>query len=170
VQTSARIRALQSRLFAKQSFVCGGHGARWPSHAEFTVPAGITIYFYVPDGVGLGNDIGQRVDRVVLGEAPPPATATFTAGQRCWNYHLFSSRAGGYLNLGMSTDANDHYITTPDKDVGIGLEEIVGLIVGKCPAADIHWSACRSIESGTDTFGWSKPKYRGALAKLAAAK
>ena len=34
------------------------------------------------------------------------------------------------------------------------------------PNAEIHWSACRSHESGTAVFGWSKPKYSAALGKL----
>lgn len=161
------IDALKARLFVRKSFVCGGHGARWPTHAEFTVPSGITIYFYVSDTESLQNSVGKEVDRILVGGVPPAFTQKVEAGQRCWNYHLFSSRAGGYLNLGMSSKANSHYITTDDKKDGIGLEDIVKLVVGNTPNADIHWSACRAIESGTDVFDWSKPDHSKVLAAIA---
>ena len=51
---------------------------------------------------------------------------------------------------------------TIDRDDG----QIVERIVAKSPFAEIYWSACRSLESGTATFGWSKPKYSNTLKSL----
>ncbi len=46
--------------------VCGGHGAVRPSYgADFTIPKGVTLYFYVPHGASLPNRIGQLVDQFV---------------------------------------------------------------------------------------------------------
>lgn len=164
----ASVSELKAQLFKPQVFVCGGHGARWPKvHRHFTVPKGVRIFFYVHDKIALPNDVGQKVDQVLTGGTPPKAKSIYKAGDRCWNYHLFSSRAGGYLNLAMSSKADSSYITTEDKDVGIALEEIIKTITKTTPFADIHWSACRSVESKDDKFGWSKPKYAGALAKIA---
>ena len=66
----------------------------------------------------------------------------------------------------MSSGADARYITTTDKDNGIHLSQIVERIVAKSPFAEIYWSACRSLESGTATFGWSKPKYSNTLKSL----
>jgi hypothetical protein len=123
---SGSVSALKAKLFGVTKYVCGGHGARWPADATFTVPS----------------------------------------GSPCWNYRLFSAKAGGYLNLAMSSGADARYITTTDKDNGIHLSEIVERIVAKSPFAEIYWSACRSLESGTATFGWSKPKYSNTLKSL----
>lgn len=164
---SGSIAALRASLFGVVDYVCGGHGARWPTDGTFTVPAGVTILFYVPDGDSLPNTTGQKVDQVLTGGTAPTPTETVTAGSPCRNYRLFSSKAGGYLNLAMSSTANDRYITTTDKDVGIHLEDIVKRVIAKSPNARIHWSACRSLESGTDVFSWDKPTYSGALGVLA---
>ena len=163
---SGSIAALKAKLFGVTKYVCGGHGARWPADAKFTVPNGITIFFFIADGASLPNNIGQQVDQVLTGGAGPTPTETITGGSPCWNYRLFSSKAGGYLNLAMSSGANPRYITTTDKDNGIQLSQIVQDIIAKSPAAEIYWSACRSLESGTDTFGWSKPEYSAALTGL----
>ena len=66
----------------------------------------------------------------------------------------------------MSSKADPRYITTTDKDNGIQLSTILEDIIAKSPTAEIYWSACRSLESGTQTFGWSKPKYNAALKSL----
>jgi hypothetical protein len=163
------VAEIRAQLFKRQSFVCGGHGSRWARHSHhFTVPVGITIYFYCHDKKPLPNSIGQQVDAILAGNPAPDAVSKYTSGQRCWDYRLFCSRAGGYLNLKMSSEANDHYVTTDDKDTGISLSEICQQVIGVCPNADIHWSACRSVEDRNDVFGWSKPKYASpALAKLA---
>ena len=158
---------IAKRLFGSTDYVCGGHGARRPSHGKFTVPAGITIKFYIADTEGLPNNIGQKVDKILSGGAAPPATETFTAGQELHNYHLYSSKAGGYLNLGMSSGANSRYISTTDKDVGIALSDICKTIAAQTPFAVIHWSACRAVENDGDVFGWSKPSYNGKLGALA---
>src|SRR5262245_10750418 len=153
-------------LFGTTHYVCGGHGARRPSHGTFEVPAGITIKFYIQDTEGLPNNIGQQVDRILSGGAPPPAVETFTAGNVIHNYHLYSSKAGGYLNLGMSSEANPRYISTTDKEIGRALSDICQAIIRKTPNAVVHWSACRAIENDGDVFGWSKPKYQGTLGVL----
>lgn len=147
-----RIKALQAQLFARQTFVCGGHGARRPKHGVFTVPKGITIYFYVRDTESLPNDVGQRVDQILTGGAAPRATGMMSSGGRCHNYHLYSPRSGGYLSLGMSSKASDHYISTTDKINGIALADICQTVMKICPEADIHWSACRAIEGDNDVF------------------
>jgi hypothetical protein len=149
------------------AYVCGGHGARRPSHGKFTVPAGITIKFYVNDTESLPNNIGQQVDRILAGEAAPPAVETVNAGQEIDDYHLYSSKAGGYLNLGMSSRANSRYISTPDKEIGLALSTICARVISSTPNAVIHWSACRAVEADSDVFGWSKPEYNGALGVLA---
>jgi hypothetical protein len=164
------VSELKAKLFTRQSFVCGGHGARRPSHGSFTVPKGITIHFYVPDTDSLPNDIGQKVDQVLTGKPAPAATETLTAGDRCHNYHLYSSKAGGYLNLAMSSKADERYITTTDKDNGVGLKDILDLIIGKCPVAEVHWSACRSTEDDGDSFDWDEPDYSQSPALLALSK
>lgn len=158
---------IRQRLFGGGTdYVCGGHGARRPAHGKFNVPAGITIKFYVRDTEALPNNIGQQVDRILAGSAAPAATETFTAGQELHNYHLYSSKAGGYLNLGMSSGANDRYISTTDKDIGISLSDICRQIASKSAVAVVHWSACRSVENDGDVFGWSKPEYNGSLGTL----
>jgi hypothetical protein len=67
----------------------------------------------------------------------------------------------------MSASANARYITTSDKDQGLALSAIVRSVLAQTPNAVIHWSACRSVEADGDSFGWSKPKYKGKLAALA---
>jgi hypothetical protein len=163
---SGRVAALRASLFGVTKYVCGGHGARWPADAQFTVPNGITIYFFVPDGASLPNSVGQRVDQVLTGGAAPAPTETIAGGSPCWDYRLFSSKAGGYLNLAMSSGANPRYITTNNKDNGIKLSKIVADIIAKSPAAEIYWSACRSLETGTDVFDWDKPDYSTKLKAL----
>jgi hypothetical protein len=163
---SGSIKARQAALFGTIDYVCGGHGARRPSHGTFTVPAGITIYFYVPDGTSLSNTIGQKVDQILTGGTAPAPTEVVAAGTVVHDYHLYSSKAGGYLNLGMSSSGNARYITTADKENGIALSTIVADIVKLSPFARIHWSACRSLENDGDTFGWSKPEYSTALQSL----
>jgi len=163
---SGRLAQLKSQLFGTAKYVCGGHGARWPGDPKFTVPKGVTIYFFVADGQSLPNSIGQQVDQVLTGGTAPGATETISGGSPCWNYRLFSSKAGGYLNLAMSSGANPHYITTTDKDQGIHLEDIVKQIISKSPSAEIYWSACRSLETGLDVFSWSQPKYSNKLKNL----
>jgi hypothetical protein len=158
---------LKLKLFGATDYVCGGHGARRPSHGKFTVPTGITIKFYIADTQGLPNSVGQRVDRILSGGPAPAATETFTAGQELDDYHLYSSKAGGYLNLGMSSAANPRYISTTDKNVGIALSDICQRILNTTPVAVIHWSACRSVENDGDTFGWSQPVYNNGLGMLA---
>lgn len=160
------VSALKAALFRRLDYVCGGHGARWPSDAKFKVPLGITIHFYVNDTESLPNNIGQQVDQVVTGGVGPAAVETIASGGMCWDYRLFSSKAGGYLNLAMSTSANPQYITEKDKDSGRHLSDIVRWVQTKTPNATIHWSACRSVESGTDVFSWDKPTYSNALKKL----
>jgi Putative adhesin Stv domain len=157
---------LKTQLFGAVDYVCGGHGARRPSHGQFKVPAGITIRFYIADTQGLPNNIGQQVDRILAGGAAPPATETFTAGQDVDDYHLYSPKAGGYLNLGMSSGANPRYISTNDKNIGLALSDICAQIVRQTPVAVIHWSACRSVENDGDSFGWSQPVYNGSLGVL----
>ena len=103
--SGSRIKALQASLFGTRQYVCGGHGARWPSDGTFIVPNGIVIYFYVPDGDSLGNDIGQKVDQVLAGGTAPAAVETIRSGAPCHDYRLFSNKAGGYLNLAMSSSA-----------------------------------------------------------------
>jgi hypothetical protein len=107
------------------------------------------------------------VDRILAGGAAPPANESFTTGDVLHDYHLYSSKAGGYLNLGMSSAADPRYISTDDKEVGIALSDICARVVGKTPFAVIHWSACRAVENDGDVFGWSKPKYNKALGVLA---
>jgi hypothetical protein len=161
------VSLIKQQLFGGGTdYVCGGHGARRPSHGTFKVPAGITIKFYIADTRGLPNNIGQQVDRILAGGAPPPAFETFTAGQDLHDYHLYSSKAGGYLNLGMSSDANARYISTTDKEIGIALSDICKQVAAKSAVAVIHWSACRSVENDGDSFGWSKPEYNGSLGVL----
>ncbi|MSP02779.1 MAG: hypothetical protein EXR07_17295 [Acetobacteraceae bacterium] len=163
---SGSIAARTALLFGVTKYVCGGHGARWPADAKFTVPAGITIFFFVPDGDSLSNTIGQKVDQVLTGGTAPTPTETFSVGSPYWDYRLFSSKAGGYLNLAMSSSANPRYITTTNKDTGIPLSKIVADIILKSPNAEIYWSACRSLESGADSFSWDKPTYSTALKGL----
>lgn len=164
---SGRIGELQAKLFGVADVVCAGHGARWPQDRLFTVPAGVTILFYCRPGAGLPNDVGQQVDQVVNGGPAPPVVETVAAGSPCLNYRLFTPKAGGYLNLKMSKEASDRYITTNSKDVGVHLKDLVDRVVGRFPFVRIHWSACRVVESGTAVSDWSEPKYEGALAKLA---
>ena len=59
------VRDIQAKLFGPVNYVCGGHGARRPSHGTFRVPAGITIKFYVNDGDSLDDVIGQKVDQIL---------------------------------------------------------------------------------------------------------
>ncbi len=160
----SKITDMQNQLFGtNKNYVCGGHGARRPSHGTFQVPSGITIKFYIRDGDSLPNSIGQEIDRIIGGGTAPVATETVVGGATCRNYHLYSSRAGGYLNLGMSSSANPNYITTNDKENGMGLKEIATMVARKSHSATIHWSACRALENDGDSFGWSKPKYSNAL-------
>lgn len=158
---------LKKKLFASTDYVCGGHGARRPSHGKFTVPAGITIKFYIRDTESLPNAIGQKVDRILAGGAAPAAVETFVAGAELDDYHLYSSKAGGYLNLGMSSAANSRYISTRDKEIGLALSDICMAVARQTPVATIHWSACRAIEADSDAFDWSMPEYNGALGVLA---
>ncbi|MHC4957264.1 MAG: putative adhesin [Planctomycetota bacterium] len=162
------VKDLKQKLFGQADFVCGGHGAVWPSHGRFTVPSGITIRFYVADGQSLPNTTGQKIDQVLAGGDAPGAVETVGSGQSCSDYHLFSSRAGGYLNLKMSSMANSRYITTTDKDVGVALSEICRLVRNRHPNAVIHWSACRSHEPDNMRVSHSKPKYSPALLALGA--
>jgi hypothetical protein len=164
--SGSRIKALQASLFGTRQYVCGGHGARWPSDGTFVVPTGIVIHFYVPDGDSLSNDIGQKVDQVLAGGTAPAAVETIRSGSPCHDYRLFSNKAGGYLNLAMSTGADQRYITEQDKDNGRHLSDIVKWVISQTPNAEIHWSACRSIESGTDVFDWDSPTYSPALLGL----
>ncbi len=164
--SGSRIKALQASLFGTRHYVCGGHGACWPSDGNFTVPTGIVIHFYIEDGKGLPNSIGQQVDQVLTGGTAPAPFESIRSGSPCRDYRLFSSKAGGYLNLAMSSGADQRYITELDKDTGRHLSDIVDWVISQTPNAEIHWSACRSHESGTDTFGWSKPKYSQFLLGL----
>jgi len=168
--SGSKIAALKAALFGTRQYVCGGHGARWPSDGTFTVPTGIVIHFYVDDGVGLPNDIGQQVDQVLAGGTAPAAFETIRSGAPCHDYRLFSSKAGGYLNLGMSSAADGRYITELDKDNGRHLSDIVAWVLTQTPNAEIHWSACRSVESGTDVFDWDAPSYSPALLGLGGSK
>jgi|HubBroStandDraft_5_1064220.scaffolds.fasta_scaffold663453_1 hypothetical protein len=164
------IQQRMGALYAPQNFVCGGHGARRPKHGTFTLPKGITVKFYIPDTKPLPNDVGQQVDRILTGGAPPPAESTAAPGSTIWNYHLYSPRNGGYLALGMSGKASDRYISTTDSTNGIALSVICNRIAATCPNAIVHWSACRSIEGDGDVFpDTGKPDYddNPALAKLA---
>ena len=102
---------MTAKLFGTRHYVCGGHGAIWPSDGGFVVPQGITIHFYIPDGAGLPNNIGQQIDQVLAGGSAPTPTETIRAGAPCNDYRLFSSKAGGYLNLAMSSSADHRYIT-----------------------------------------------------------
>jgi len=164
--SGSRIKALQASLFGTRQYVCGGHGAIWPGDGTFIVPTGIVIHFYVPDGDSLPNDIGQQVDQVLNGGTGPTPVETIRSGSPCDDYRLFSSKAGGYLNLGMSSSANGRYITEQDKDNGRKLSDIVEWVVSQTPNAEIHWSACRSHESGTDVFDWDQPDYSTVLLRL----
>jgi hypothetical protein len=152
---SGSVAGLKQRLFGSANYVCGGHGARWPSDTQFTVPSGITINFYVPDGSSLDNAVGQQVDHILTGGVGPTPTEVIKSGALCWNYRLFSPRAGGYLPLGMSSGANQHYISTADSTNGEHLEAIVKWVIGSSPNATIHWSACRAIEPENMAVAWS---------------
>ena len=160
---------MKAKLFVRKSFVCGGHGARRPKHGRFTVPNGITIYFYIADTVGLPNSVGQQVDRILHGQAGSPTpTETLTAGQVCHNYHLYSPRNGGYLTLASSSVASNQYITTKDSADGIALKAICDKVLKIYPVADIHWSACRSVEGDNDQFPDTlTPTFTGRLATVA---
>jgi len=150
---SQSISQIKNSLFGCAKYVCGGHGARWETvDQRFTVPNGITINFYVPDGDSLGNLKGQQVDQILAGGAGPTPTEVITSGSLCWNYRLFSSKHGGYLRLSSSSDANKHYITETDDRVGRHLEDIVKWVIGGSPNAIIHWSACRAIEPANSVF------------------
>lgn len=161
------IEEMKGRLFPSKNYVCGGHGARWPRDGRFVVPKGITIKFYVSDGDSLPNDVGQKVDQIVNGGTPPSATETITGGSQCWDYRLFYHKAGGYLNVAMSSTANERYIMNSNNDSGIHLSDICELVQGSTPYATIHWSACRAHEANDSTFGEDEPEYTGALAALA---
>ena len=82
---SGGIAALKASLFGVTKYVCGGHGARWPGDAKFTLPSGITIFFFVPDGSSLANSVGQKVDQVLTGGTASTPTETITGGSPCWN-------------------------------------------------------------------------------------
>jgi hypothetical protein len=163
------VAELKAALFKRQTFVCGGHGARVTNHSHhFTVPQGIKIHFYVHDGQGLPDDVGQKVDQILNGGAAPPVKTTYGPGSRCWDYSLYPRQMSHYLNLAMSTDASKYYITTTDRG-GLKLSEICKTIIATCPFADLHWSACRSPIGKHDVFGTGKADYSASptLAALA---
>lgn len=160
------IADIKAQLFATKHFFCGGHGARWPSHGMFTIPVGITLKFYCRDGDPLDNDVGKQVDQIVNGGAPPGGSRTRTAGQQVWDYRLFNSRSGVYLNLGMSGKANPNYITTGDNANGLPLSAICRVVIATCPTATIHWSACRVVEPEGAHYDLAEAEYQGALKVL----
>ena len=162
------VHEIRSQLYGDIDYVCGGHGARRPSHGM------------LPDSRGHHGQIlrGRHRGPAELGgpESRPGARGEagrrlrrkrVRAGETTHDYHLYSSKAGGYLNLAMSSRANPRYITTTDKEEGIALSEIVRHVQAECANAVIHWSACRSIEDDGASFGWSTPRYKGKLAALA---
>jgi hypothetical protein len=163
------VAELKAALFKRKTFVCGGHGARVTNHSHhFTVPQGITIYFYVHDGDGLPDSIGQKVDQILSGQPGPRAKSTYGAGSRCWDYSLYPRQMSQYLNLAMSSDASQYYITTTDT-AGLKLSAICKTIIATCPYADVHWSACRSPIGKHDVFGTGEANYSAnpTLAALA---
>jgi hypothetical protein len=164
---STKINDTKSNIFITQDFVCGGHGARQPSFTKFTVPKGINIYFYVHDTKGLPNNKGQLVDQIVNGGSKPSPRYAYRGGMDCWDYHLYPRASGVYLNLAMTSSANKKYITTDDNVNGIALSTIVENIRKSAPYANIHWSACRSLEAEGATFALVKAKYTGAVKILA---
>ena len=121
----------------------------------------------VPDGTSLSNTIGQKVDQILTGGTAPAPTEVVAAGTVVHDYHLYSSKAGGYLNLGVEEAAVAATSRRPTRKMASpSASTIVADIVKLSPFARIHWSACRSLENDGDTFGWSKPEYSTALQSL----
>jgi hypothetical protein len=118
----------------------------------FTIPKGVTLYFYVLHGESLPNDIGQKVDQFVLDGpgAVPHVGAPLRHPSQCHAYHLYNRRGGGYLNLKMSPKANPNYITHDEADGGVAMEDILKAIAKTTDDAHVHWSACRAVEKDSD--------------------
>ncbi len=135
------------------------------------VPPGITLYFYIADGQGLPNSVGQKVDQLVNSRGTVAPVEIVNAGSSLKNYHLYDWQAGGYLNLKGSSKANENYLSTKQGG-GWALSDILAHIKTKAEVAEVHWSACRSHETRADPvdFPASDPKYKGAWGALATQK
>jgi hypothetical protein len=132
--------------------VLAGHGATRPSYgADITIPKNIVLHFYVAHGASLPNSIGKKVDAIVRdGPGGVTPVQTLRQGDKTYPYRLYNHKGGGYLNLGMSPQANPNFIRWP----GPGGKPLIDLLNEIRRSTDgevhVHWSACRSVESDSD--------------------
>jgi hypothetical protein len=134
--------------FERQKYdrvVMSGHGYWFTADGEITVPAGITIHFYVAHGDLTNNVLGMAVENRFASTDPPTPLESFTAGQTVKNYRLgFGSR----LDLAGNLDTYKYEWITVDQ-----IDRLVALSVlfrdPRCKApCTIHWAACREIRAG----------------------
>lgn len=125
--------------------VMSGHGLWFPAHGKITVPANVTIHFYVRHGEMTSNAIGMAVENRFASTAPPTPVESFSGGDEVWNYSLtFGSR----LNLGGSLDTYKYdWITVDDVDRAVRLSVLLRDTRCKAPC-EIHWAAFREVRHG----------------------
>lgn len=145
-KVSGLITSFERKKFDR--VVMSGHGAWWPVDGKITVPAGVTIHFYVPHGALTDNAVGMAVENRFSSSSPPTPVDSYKGGQLVWNYRLsFGSR----LELGGSLSTYKYdWITVDQVDRQVPLAVL--LRDPRCVApCEVHWAACREIKS--DTIG-----------------
>ncbi len=131
--------------------VISGHGSYRDGDTRVAVPAGKTLYFYVPHGTPLSNAVGMAVEGLDAG-TPPPPYEVFNAGDLVYNY-ILSYPSDLTLN-GSRNNAKYDWITIADPKACVPLSVLFK--DSRCTqAAQIHWAACRSKAN------WLAPTHAG---------
>jgi hypothetical protein len=155
--------------------ILSGHGTWWPGDGQVTLPTGITVVFYVPDGRNLDDDIGRMVDKRNFGGAAEAASSRYgqgipetkAPGSNVPNYRL--TPPDGFMSRQGSSNASDPDFFTPPpaETAGITLDYFVNKFFSfgtRYPKPmTIHWSACRETVDAA-------PKYEKPFSPINAAQ
>ena len=156
--TATGTRSAKVEVGNQRFVVFSGHGSlntqTDAGNLQFTVPAGMTIYFWVAHGVGLENLKGMMVDKRFglqdLVKNTGSAVEVLRGGDVCYNYRLTAPTG---LTLGNDTSIDPRFITNkyagdpraPVSVRGLLFKNLLKTHEQLCANANIHWAACRSI-------------------------
>ncbi len=123
--------------------VMTGHGFRIQGEPKIAVPPGITIHFYVDDGVSLDDKIGQAVEGFT-GKGMVRPKETRKSGDLIWNYYL-SYSVGLKVNA-TKLRAKYDLITISEANSDRAIPLSILFKDSRCKNAEVHWACCREIK------------------------
>jgi hypothetical protein len=147
---SGRANSLTKRnveLFEKKNqlrVVMSGHGRRIAGEPKITLPLGMTLYFYVPDGKALENELGRAIEGFTGSGRLPRPVETVKGGTPVWNYCL--SWWDDLPINASETEAKYALVTVDERHRNRWIPLSILLRDTRCENAEIHWAACRSVK------------------------